>query len=360
MLPPLSPEDENPAHFFRGQSGYSPTPLVELPRFAERLGVERLYCKDESQRPLGSFKYLGGTYAGLKALVRYTRCVRIADLLNQSATRRSLPALLCASDGNHGLAVAWAAKLAGTRARVYLHAHVPESRTRRIEQMGAEIVRVPGTYDDSVDQAYEASQRGEGLLIADTSARVDDVVVNDVMDGYGFAGSEIVEQLSEHGWPAPTHLFLQAGVGGWAAAIARSLQDDARFGCQTIVVEPDSVACVGAAFRSGAIERLSGDLLTSAEMLSCGEASAPALHILRNCGAVALAVCESQVLGAPEILQACGGPVTTPSGATGLAGTLALAANPTLSPLTPLGPNSRVLITVTEGPIMHDRKLSDS
>ncbi|MFO0819717.1 MAG: pyridoxal-phosphate dependent enzyme [Pirellulales bacterium] len=360
MINPLNLDDDRPSLFFRGQPGYTPTPLAELPRLAERLGIERLYCKDESQRPLGSFKYLGGAYAGLKALVRYTRCVRIADLLNQPATRLSLPALLCASDGNHGLAVAWAAKLAGTIARVYLHAHVPESRTRRIEQMGAEIVRVSGTYDDSVDQAYEASRRGEGLLIADTSAQADDVVVNDVMNGYGFAGTEIASQLSKKGWPAPTHLFLQAGVGGWAAAIARSLKHEAGFTCQTIVVEPDSVACVGAALRSGKIKRLSGDLLTSAEMLSCGEASAPAFQVLRACGAIANAVSESQVLATPEVLQVCGGPATTPSGATGLAGALALAANPTLSPLTPLGPNSRILITVTEGPIMDDRELSDT
>lgn len=344
--------DDSPRAFFRSRPGYEPTPLVDLPLLARRAGVARVYAKDESCRPLGSFKSLGGTYAGLRALVRAVGAASIAALLDERDRPSSaLPALICASDGNHGLAVAAGAELAGARARVYLHEHVPPQRAERIAAHGAEIVWVPGTYDDAVDEAARAAKRGDGLLIADTSADPGDPVVADVMAGYEVAAQEVIEQLRDLGLPPPTHLFVQAGVGGLAAAMARGLAAPRTFALQTIVVEPQSVACVGAALRSDRIERLSGDLHTAAEMLSCGEASAPAMQILRAHNAKAIAVDEAALLAAPQTLAACGGPATTPSGATGFAGLLAVVGDPHIAIGLGLDSTSRVLLIVSEGPV---------
>ncbi|WP_247385323.1 pyridoxal-phosphate dependent enzyme [Bradyrhizobium sp. 143] len=94
---------------------YAPTPLLNLPALAERLGVAQVLAKDEGRRMLGSFKSLGGTYAGLRALARASR-MQVADLL--AARPKGQPTLVCASDGNHGLAVAAAARFAGARPRV--------------------------------------------------------------------------------------------------------------------------------------------------------------------------------------------------------------------------------------------------
>ncbi|MEO3475312.1 pyridoxal-phosphate dependent enzyme [Roseomonas sp. CAU 1739] len=137
---------------------YAATPLLDLPRLATRLGVAQVLAKDEGRRMLGSFKSLGGTYAGLRALARAAR----TDFAGLVASRPAgQPALVCASDGNHGLAVAAAARLAGAGARVYLHDGVPLARAQRIQAQGAEIVRVAGTYDDAVDAAAAAAP---GLL----------------------------------------------------------------------------------------------------------------------------------------------------------------------------------------------------
>ena len=173
--------------------------------------------KDEG-RParLGSFNVLGGRYAGLRALASSLSLPDIATLIAAKRPLDSLPALLCASDGNHGLAVAAGAELAGGTARVYLHGGVPQARAKRIADRGAEIVWVYGTYDDAVDEAARAAARGEGWLIADTTEDEDDAVVGDVMAGYGLMAQEIVEQLRERGDELPTHLFVQAGVGGLA------------------------------------------------------------------------------------------------------------------------------------------------
>jgi len=290
-------------------------------------------------------------YAGLRALARATGLPDIATLVAARRPRETLPAHLCASDGNHGLAVAAAAELACAAARVYLHGDVPQARARRIAARGAEIVRVGGTYDDAVVEAARAAARGEGLLIADTAADENDPVVADVMAGYGMMAQEIVDALRAMGDQRPTHLFVQAGVGGLAAALAEGVRGQMAGDCRVVVVEPDKAACVAAALKAGRAVCVPGDLETSAEMLSCGLASAPALKILLHHGATAITVGESVLSDAVTTLAACGGPATTPSGAAGLAGLLA--APPGSPPACELGidASSRILLIATEGPI---------
>lgn len=325
---------------------YGPTPLLDLPELAARLGVAQVLAKDEGRRALGSFKSLGGTYAGLLSLARH-QGRDIGDLLDPARRAAALPTLVCASDGNHGLAVAYAARLVGGPARVFLHAHVPAWRAERIAEQGAEIVWTDGTYDDAVDEAAAAAEEGGDILIADTAVDPADPVVRDVMAGYGVMAAEIRAAIDAAGSPRPTHLFVQAGVGGLAAALADGLAGWMAPPARIVVVEPEGVACVAAALASDRIVRLPGDLETAAEMLSCGEASAPALAILRQRDATAMDVTEEELLAAPGLLSGAGGPATTASGATGLAG-LVRASRGATERLA-LDADSRVLIIVSEG-----------
>ncbi|TGD99461.1 pyridoxal-phosphate dependent enzyme [Methylobacterium nonmethylotrophicum] len=336
------------ADLLRLDPGYAATPLVALPGLATRLGVARVLAKDEGRRLLGSFKSLGGTYAGLRALAR-SAGRDVAGLV--AARPAGQPALVCASDGNHGLAVALAARLAGAPARVFLHAGVPASRARRIGDQGAEIVRIEGTYDDAVDAAAEAARAGSGLLVADTTDDPDDPVVHDVMAGYGVMASEIRAQVARAGDERPTHLFVQAGVGGLAAAIAEGLAGFLAAPARIVAVEPASAACLEAAMAADRPVRVPGDLHTAAEMLSCGEASAPAIAVLKRYGAQVVTVAEPGLAEAPDILAAHGGPATTPSGAAGLAGAIAALGNPGRAEELGLDAGSRLLILVTEGPL---------
>lgn len=340
---------ESPRIVFQHGQSYEPTPLLELPELARHCGVSRVYVKDESRRPLGSFKSLGGMFAGLRALARAFGSPSIEAFLAGDRSTKKLPTLICASDGNHGLAVAAAAEMAGGSSRIYLHRHVLQSRAKRIAVRGAEIVWVEGTYDDAVDAALLASQRGEGLLITDTSARIDDPIVADVMVGYGLMADELVEQFQQDKKEPPTHLLVQAGVGGLAAALARGLRETHALSTKIVVVEPESCDCVGQALRANAIERLAGDLQTSAEMLSCGEASAPAVAILRRVGAAAIVIPERELDEAVEMLSLYGGPATTPSGATSLAGLLTALPGSSLASALNVNEHSRVLLIVTEG-----------
>lgn len=315
---------------------YAPTPLLDLPRLAARLGVAQILVKDEGARFLGSFKSLGGTYAGLRALAH-------AAGMPVAALRQARPAgqkpLLCASDGNHGLAVAAAARFAGAGARVYLPAGVPPSRARRITDQGAELVWIQGTYDAAVDAALAAARAGDGILVADTAEDPEDPVVRDVMAGYGVIPWEIRQQVAAAGWPRPTHHFVQAGVGGLAAAMAEGLEGWLDAPAAIRVVEPEAAPALAAALAAGRPVRVPGSLDTTAEMLSCGEASAPAFALLRRHGVSSVTVPEALLDAAPTLLAECGGPASTPSGAAALAGVLAAGG---------LGPEDRLLLVISE------------
>jgi diaminopropionate ammonia-lyase len=168
------------------------------------------------------------------------------------------------------------------------------------------------------------------------------------MAGYGVMAAEIRRQVDAAGQQRPTHLFAQAGVGGLAAAMAEGLKDWMAPPAMVVAVEPEAVACVTAALAANRPVRLDGELETSAEMLSCGEASAPALAVLRRHGARAVTVSEAGLAAAPCILREAGGPATTPSGAAGLAGLVAAMGDTKVAATLRLEPSSRVLILVTE------------
>jgi diaminopropionate ammonia-lyase len=330
---------------------YRPTRLIELPDLARLTNVGRVFVKAEWERPLGNFKALGGMVAGLRALARVAGAASLRELISADTYRASLPRLICASDGNHGLAVAAAASRAGSEASIYLPTGVSQVRAERIEALGGEVVWVSGTYDDAVRDAAAAAANGEGLLIPDTTSDPNDRVVLDVMAGYAQLTNELVAQFRDEVNDRPSHLFVQAGVGGLAAAMAEGLRDLMQAPNKLLVVEPESAACVALALAEGRPVPFAGDLHTCAEMLSCGLASAPALQTLLRYAASSILVDEELLQIAVHTLREMSGPNTTPSGAAGLAGLLQVAAQPELRAAHQLRGDSNVLLVITEGAI---------
>jgi diaminopropionate ammonia-lyase len=300
---------------------FPPTQLLELPRLARASNVGRVFAKSEGERPLGNFKSLGGMHAA-------SRLVATAIASRGGGNIRPLPAL------------------------IYLPMRVSGPRARRLEAQGADLVWIHGTYDDAVDAAASAAARGKGVLISDTSADPDDHIVREVMAGYSFIARECEAQFRDELKCRATHAFIQAGVGGLAAAMAEGLQGCLEPPGRILVVEPEGAACVAAALAAGQPERIEGDLRTSAEMLACGIASAPALAVLKQYGAGSVVVTESDLRGALNVLRDGGGPATTVTGAAGLAGLLHVARRPELRGEYGLCASSRVLLVITEGPVV--------
>ena len=326
--------------------GYAPTPLRALPL----PGTVRL--KDESTRfGLGSFKALGGAHAAasllMDALARRgitADAAALASGRHAEATRALI--LTSATDGNHGRAVAWAAARFHCGCVIYVHETVSAGRADAIAAYGATIRRVPGTYDDAV-RACARDAAAEGWhVVSDTSWPGYVEVPRAIMQGYRLMADEAADQWTG---PSPTHVFIQGGVGGAAAAVSTQIR--ARWPDAPpllIVVEPERAACLLASAQEGRMVRVGGDLETIMAGLACGEPSLLAWQELERGAAAFLAIPDAAAVEAMRWLAARG-IVSGESGAAGLAGLRLMLADTGARAALRLGEDSRVLLFSTEG-----------
>jgi diaminopropionate ammonia-lyase len=334
-------------------AGYAPTPLHDLPSLAAQAGVAVIRMKDESPRfGLGSFKALGGAYAVATLLT--------AELARQGAANNAGSAALasgqyaaatgaitvtCATDGNHGRAVAWGAQRFHSRCVIFVHETVSQPRVDAIAAYGAEIRRVPGTYDDAVREADRQAQANGWFVVSDTAYGGYTEIPRTVMQGYRLMADEAADQ-----WlgPPPTHVFIQAGVGGAAAAV--SVQMRARFQPppSLIVVEPDTAACLLLSAERGAPSVVTGDLITIMAGLACGEPSLLAWQELERAAAGFMAIPDEAAASTMRLL-ADRNLVIGESGVAGLAACLLASADPEACRGLQLTRDSRILLFGTEG-----------
>ena len=251
----------------------------------------------------------------------------------------------CATDGNHGRAVAWAAQRFGARCVIFVHATVSQNRIDAIARYGAEVRRVPGTYDDAVREAARQAEAQGWFVVSDTSWPGYTEVPRDIMQGYRLMADEAADQWTG---PTPTHVFIQGGVGGVAAAV--SIQVRARFSPAPalVVVEPDRAACLLASAELGERTAIPGDLDTVMAGLACGEPSLLAWQELERAACAFMAIPDEAVLETMQLL-AGEGIVAGESGVAGLAGLLLAAADPAARASLGLDADSRVLAFSTEG-----------
>jgi diaminopropionate ammonia-lyase len=270
------------------------------------------------------------------------------------ATERHRAASLtvaCATDGNHGRAVAWAADLFGCRAIIYIHAAVSAGRAQRIAAFGAEIVRVPGVYEDALMRCAADAAKHGWALISDTAYPGCMDVPRTVMAGYTVM---VEEALQQWGGEMPTHVFVQAGVGGMAAAVAAHLR--ARCGClapDIVVVEPERADCCYQSALAGRPSPAVGDLDTLCAGLACGEVSLLAWEILSCSARAFMHVSDAAVVTEMRRLATpiSGDPpvIAGESAAVGLAGLITTLQRPAARIALRLGPASRILLFGSEG-----------
>ena len=337
-----------------GFEGYQPTPLHRLDGLAGTLGIETLWLKDESGRfGLGSFKALGGAYAVVHLLREQLGSdISIADVAaGRAATHAKDTTVCCATDGNHGLAVAWGARRAGAKCTVFLPGPVSEGRERAIAGQGADIVRIAGSYDEAVEAcADEAHARG-WLLVSDTSHAGGDEAPSRVMHGYAMLVDEIRDALSG---AVPSHLFVQAGVGGLAAAVIGAFRQDLGAGSpKGVVVEPTTADCLYQSAVNGKPSPASGDLDTVMACLAAAEVSPLAWQVLAQ-GAFAFMALDDA--GAVDAMRRAAAPaggdpplVLGESGAASLGGLMVVAGDAEAREALGLSEASRVLVIGSEG-----------
>ena len=330
------------------------TPLYSLPDLAAELGVADVLVKDESVRSaLGSFKALGAPIALVRLIMRQFPEKRLqAKALLAGEHRQALAnfTVISATDGNHGRALAAAAQSVGCRCVIVLHANVSDEREDAIAAYGADIVRIIGNYDDSVEAAAALALKNGWLVVSDTSYEGYEEIPRDVMQGYGTITAEIVERLAQ----PFTHVFLQGGVGGLAAGIASYFWE--LYGSERptfVVVEPGQADCLLQSALVGEAAKATGSVDSVMAGLACGETSPLAWKFLQPCIDWFMTIEDEEAVSAMRRI-ATGSANDLPvvageSGVAGLAGLIKLTRNAQMAKQARLDGNSRVLVINTEG-----------
>ena len=265
---------------------YEMTHLENLEEIAKETNVKSIYYKNEGSRfGLKSFKALGGAYAVSNLLIKELKSSGIdatcKDLIQKKYIDKIKNIVVtCATDGNHGKSVAWGASLFGCMCVIYIHEGVSVNRKKEIEKYGATVDRVNGNYDESVRQASIDASKNNWFVVSDTSYEGYLDVPKDVMQGYTVMVDEAFSQLQN---TLPTHIFVQAGVGGLAAAVCsyvwEKLEDKKPI---FSVVEPELADCLYQSAKAGEPIVVEGSLDTIMAGLACGEVSLIAWDILKE------------------------------------------------------------------------------
>lgn len=337
-----------------GWPGYLPTPLAPLPGIAAQAGIASLDYKDEASRfGLGSFKALGGAYAVWRVLCRSAEAAGLAladkKAFSEHAAGRTVA---CATDGNHGRSVAWGARTFGCNCTIFVHETVSDGRVKAIEAFGARVVRCKGNYDDSVREAQKQADANGWTVVSDTSYPGYTEIPKDVMQGYELMVFEALEQ-----WPhetPPTHVFIQTGVGGLAAAVTAHVWR--RYGAERpkiVLADPLNSACWLETLRAGKPVAVPGDIETVMAGLACGEISELAWTVLRQSADAVVGLSdEAAVEGMKILAEGRFGDLPLVAGESAVAGLMALLAvsgDPEERAALGLDEKSRVLVFGTEG-----------
>ena len=325
-LKDFSVAEAKKAHdFHAGFAQYSQTPLTSLPGLAKALGVESIQVKDESYRfGLNAFKVLGGSYA-LGRYIAKTLGENIENLpanrILSDEVREKLGQLtfVTATDGNHGRGVAWTANQLGQKSVVYMPKGSAQERLDNIRAEGADASITDMNYDDAVRLADKHAREYGWVMVQDTAWEGYTDIPLWIMQGYTTMGYEMMSQLEER----PTHLFLQAGVGSMAGAMAgffAGLYGENR--PKIIIVEPNRADCLFRTAKAddGTLHSVTGDMNTIMAGLACGEPCSIGWKVLESVADGFLSVPESVAADGMRILASpCRGDSPIVSGESGAA-----------------------------------------
>ena len=242
---------------------YSPTPLISLNKLSKKLGLNKIFYKDESKRfHLKSFKALGGAYA-VEKVTKGNKKVVVST----------------ATAGNHGRSVAWGSKKLGLKCKIFISQYVSAFRAEAMRSFGADVIRVEGNYDNSLKECIKQSKQNNWQIVQDVAWQDYKLVPKLTMAGYSVMMKEISEQISSQ---QISHVILQAGVGGLAAAMVAGIARYLNHIPQVIIVEPESAACVLESIKVGKIEKISIKKESLMGGMSCDEVSLVPWEILKN------------------------------------------------------------------------------
>ena len=262
---------------------YVPTPLFKLNKLNDELKLNNIYYKDEDKRfDLKSFKALGGAFAVYKI-----------------ANEKKDITVSTATAGNHGRSVAWGAQRLGLKCKIFISEFVSESRAEAMRNFDAEVIRVKGNYDNSLKECIEQSNKNNWEIVQDVSWEGYKEVPKLIMAGYTIMIKEIIDQIDNN---SITHVFLQAGVGGMAAAMIAGFAKFSKNIPQFIIIEPENADCVFQSIKNKKPTTIDIKKETVMGGMSCGDISSIAWEILKNSANYCLTIPDEAISTAVALL----------------------------------------------------------
>ena len=312
---------------------YKATPLLKLDKLQKHLKVNNIFYKDESKRfHLKSFKALGGAYA-VEKISKGKKNIIISS----------------ATAGNHGRSVAWGAKRLGLKCKIFVSQYVSSTRVKEIKKFGAEVIRVKGDYENSLNECKKLSKKNNWKIVQDVSTKEYKLVPQLTMAGYSIMIKEISKQTNQY----ITHIFLQAGVGGMAAGVVAGVAKYFKRIPKIIIVEPENADCVLKSIQKGSLQKVNIKKESIMGGMSCGEVSLVPWKVLResvdSCCSISddnvaktVAMLKNKIFGDEKIT---GGECSTP----GIISLIASSKNSEIRKKLEFDKNSNILLMGCEG-----------
>lgn len=344
------------ATYLSAFNGFARTPLVSLVPLAAALGVDKLQAKDERNRwGQGSFKVLGGAYAvlSLDGFAQTSAPNKSNDPRCTSGREPSQRTFTASTAGNHGRAVAFGASLVGARTVIFVPQDVPADQVAAIERLGAEIVHVSGDYEEATRLCHE--QNSGWTVVSDIACEGYEEIPARIMQGYTVLAAEILEVTDQ----PPTHVVVQAGVGGLAASLVAYFVKNVAPRPVCVVVEADASPCLLESAQRGRPVLIKPGRATTMGRLNCRVPSSlswPMLALEAN----AFVAIDDAMAEHATFKLARQGLVTSPSGGAGLAGLMAIVEDDEARNALGIDGESRILIIITEQPTARDLALISS
>ncbi len=318
---------------------YEPTPLLNLNKLNKVLKLNNIFYKDESKRfHLKSFKALGGAYA-VEKVTKGNKNITVAT----------------ATAGNHGRSVAWGAQKLGLKCKIFISEFVSDARAEEMRKLGAEIIKVKGNYEKSLEECIKQSNTNNWEIVQDVAWENYENVPKLTMAGYSIMIEEISKQTNQY----VTHIILQAGVGGMASGAIAGIAKYFKRVPKIIIVEPENADCVLKSIDKGSLQKVHIKKESILGGMSCGEVSLVPWKILRNSVNYCVSISDNYVARTVAMLknknfcdqEIVGGECSTP----GVISLISIAEEKALRDKIELNEKSNVLIIGCEGDA--DKKL---
>ena len=329
-----------------GWKDYNSTPLIELKKLSDNLKLKNIFYKDESKRfHLKSFKALGGAYA-VERVKEGKKNITVST----------------ATAGNHGRSVAWGAQRLGLKCKIFISEYVSDARAEEMRKLGAEIIRVKGNYEKSLEECINQSNKNGWEIVQDVAWENYENVPKLTMAGYSVMIKEISNQTDQY----ITHIFLQAGVGGMASGAILGVAQYFKRIPKIVIVEPENADCVLQSVDKGSLQKVNIKKESIMGGMSCGEVSLVPWKILKNSVNLCTSISDKNVAKTIAMLKnnyfceknIIGGECATP----GIISLISVCENQDLKNKISLDENSNVLVIGCEGDadeILYKKLLDD-